>query len=334
MTAQHDLSLKDIYLARKRITNLIRKTPLIKSPFLSKDLDSNIYLKLDNLQLTGSFKLRGAANKILSLSEPEQKNGVITVSSGNHGRAVAYVTRERGIRAVVCISEPVPENKREAIRELGAELIVGGEDGDQAMEFANKYQHKHGLTMVHPFDDLYIIAGQGTIGLEILEDYPVVDTILVPLSGGGLCSGIAVALKSADPSIRIIGVSMELGPAMVESLIAGTIVDINETPTLADALAGGLNRDNKYTFKLIQKFVDETVLVSEEEIAAAMSFLLQKHHLVVEGGGAVGIAALLFNKVKMLGENTSVIISGGNVDVNKLIRLTQGHHMIEPKRNT
>lgn len=333
MQSQHILTLKDIYLARQRIANLIRKTPQMEAPLLSKDLGSKVQLKLENLQLTGSFKLRGASNKILSLSKDERRRGVITVSSGNHGRAVAYVAREHGISAVICISEPVPTNKRVAIQDLGGELIVGGANGDQAMEFAYKYQETHGLTMVHPFDDPYIIAGQGTIGLEILEDYPEVDTILVPLSGGGLCGGIALALKSADPAIHVIGVSMELGPAMVESLKAGKIVDITESPTLADALAGGLNRDNKYTFKMIQKYVDETVLVSEDEIAMAMSYLLEKHHLIVEGAGAVGIAALMFNKVSKLSKNTIVIISGGNVDMQHLIRISQIHQHYQFKKN-
>ena len=326
MSPHHDLTLRDIFLARQRVAFLTSRTPIIEVPHLSKHLGTQVFLKLENSQLSGSFKLRGATNKILSLSDKERGRGVITVSSGNHGRAVAYVARELGIPATVCISEPVPANKRKAIQSLGAELIVGGADADQAMEFADEYQREHGLTMVHPFDDPFIIAGQGTSGLEILEDYPEVDTILVPLSGGGLCAGIALALKSADPSIRVMGVSMERGPAMVESLKAGKIIEINEQPTLADALAGGLNKDNTYTFKMIQKYVDDTVLVTEEEIATAMSFLLDKHHLVVEGGGAVGVAALLFNKAHQLGQKVAVLISGGNVDLPALISITQEYH--------
>lgn len=323
MPSTTDLTLKDIYIARQRIASVTRITPLIEDMLLSRYLNGNVFFKLENTQLTGSFKLRGAANKILGLSKGERQKGVITVSSGNHGRAVAYVSREVGLPAIVCISEPVPTNKREAIRSLGAELIVGGADGDQAMEFADEYQLEHGLTMVHPFDDPLIIAGQGTSGLEIMEEFPEVDTVVVPLSGGGLCAGVALALKSADPEIRVIGVSMELGPAMVESLRAGRIVEITESPTLADALAGGLNKDNTYTFRMIQKYVDETVLVSEDEIATAMSYLLEKHHLVVEGGGAVGVAALLFGKVHRLGKDIAVLISGGNVDIGRLTRITQ-----------
>lgn len=326
MSSPTDISLKDIYTARRRIATMTRKTPLIEDTLLSRHTGAKVLLKLENSQLTGSFKLRGAANKILSLSKQEREAGVITVSSGNHGRAVAHVSREIGIPAIVCISEPVPANKREAIRSLGAELIVGGADGDKAMEYAEDYQKEYGLTMVHPFDDPYIIAGQGTSGLEILEEFPEIDTVVVPLSGGGLCAGIALALKSADPAIQVIGVSMELGPAMVESLRAGRIVEITESPTLADALAGGLNKDNTYTFKMIQDYVDETVLVSENEIATAMSYLLEIHHLVVEGGGAVGVAALLFGKVQNSSNNIAVLISGGNVDIDTVIRVKQDFH--------
>ena len=178
--------------------------------------------------------------------------------------------------------------------------------------------------MVHPFDDPFIIAGQGTIGLELLEDLPEIDTVIVPLSGGGLLGGIALALKSVHAGIRTIGVSMERGPAMVESLRAGKVVEIVEEPTLADALAGGIG-PNVYTFNIIQKFVDDTVLVSEEEIAGAMAFALERHHLVVEGGGAVGIAALLYGKVENLGQNVAVVISGSNVDIPVLLKVVQNH---------
>jgi threonine dehydratase len=179
--------------------------------------------------------------------------------------------------------------------------------------------------MVHPFDDADIIAGQGTIGLELMDDLPEIDTVIVPLSGGGLLSGVALALKSIKPSIHTVGVTMDQGAAMVESLKAGHIVEVQEQPTLADALAGGLGEQNLYTFNLIQKYVDETVLVSESEIASAMVFALDKHHLVVEGGGAVGIAALLHNKVKKVGENTAIVISGSGVDLAVLLRVAQGY---------
>jgi threonine dehydratase len=317
-----DVTLRDIYLARQRIASLARRTPLVFSPLLSDLVGASVHLKLENLQETGSFKIRGAANKLLSLPPDERGRGTITVSSGNHGRALSYVSRQLGIPAVVCLSEPVPEVKRAAIRDLGAEIVVCGKTYDEAAQHASRMQEERGWTMVHPFDDPLVIAGQGTIGLELLEDSPQLDTVVVPLSGGGLLAGIALALKSASAAIRTVGVSMERGPAMVESLRAGRVVDIVEQPTIADALAGGLG-PNVYTFRMIQTYVDETVLVSEEEIAAAMIFALDKHHLVVEGGGAVGIAALLHEKVKGLGQHIAVVVSGGNVDIPLLMQLAQ-----------
>ena len=308
-------------MARKRIASIAIKTPLILSPPLCKIVGADVPLKLENHQVTGSFKLRGATNKILSLSDEERDRGVITVSSGNHGKAVAYVAHKLGVKATICVPTPVPENKRQAIRDLGAELVVEGENADEAMEYADKLQDKTGMTMVHPFDDLVVIAGQGTIGLELIEDFPEIDTVIVPLSGGGLMSGIAFTLKTAKPSVRVIGVSMENGPAMVESLNAGRVVDIIETPTLADALAGGLNQDNQYTFPMVQEYVDETVLVSEEEIAAGIVFCIRQHQMIVEGGGAVGVSALLSKKLENLGENVVVVISGGNLPENILTNL-------------
>jgi threonine dehydratase len=315
--------LADVFLAKKRIRSIIYRTPLVPSPRLAEPLGTNVFLKLESLQVTGSFKIRGAANKLSVLSENERQRGVITVSSGNHGRAVAYVAKEFGVRALICVSEAVPDNKIQAIRELGAEIVVAGETYDEANEFALQLKDERQLTMVHPFDDADIIAGQGTIGLELMDDLPEIDTVIVPLSGGGLLSGVALALKSIKPSIHTVGVTMDQGAAMVESLKMGHVVDVQEKPTLADALAGGLGEQNLYTFNLIQKYVDETVLVSESEIASAMVFALDKHHLVVEGGGAVGIAALMHKKVKKVGENTVIVISGSGVDLAVLLRVAQ-----------
>jgi threonine dehydratase len=316
-----NFSLIDVYHARQKIAAIVKKTPLIPSPYLSKLTGAKVYLKLENHQVTGSFKIRGATNKILSLSEEEKGRGVITVSSGNHGRAVAYVARQLGIQATICVPLPVPENKRQPIRDLGAELVVEGVNGDEAMAYADELQAERGMTMVHPFDDLDVIAGQGTIGLELLEDFPEIDTLIAPLSGGGLISGIALTLKSANSSIHVVGVSQARGPAMVESLKEGRITDIVETPTLADALAGGLNADNRYTLPLVQNYVNETVLVSEEEIARGIVFCIREHHMVVEGGGAVGVSALLAEKVSRLGNNLAVIISGGNISADVLAKL-------------
>jgi threonine dehydratase len=319
-----DLTMRDIYSARARIAPIARKTPLVSSPALAELTGSEITLKLESLQETGSFKPRGAANKILSLDPRVRQRGVVTMSSGNHGRALAYVARHLGLRAVVCLYEKVPSNKRDATRKFGAEVVVKGSTYEEAMEEAYRLVEKEGLEMIHPYDDPVVIAGQGTIGLEILEDFPDLNTVVVPLSGGGLLGGIAFALKSADPKIHVVGVMMERGPAMVESLRAGRLVEIVEEPTLADALAGGII-PNKYTFGLLQKTVDETVLVSEQEIAAAMAFSLEHHHLVVEGGGAVGIAALRAGKLQRLGKRVAVVISGANVDMSLLMRIVQDH---------
>lgn len=316
-----DVALRDIHVARQRIAAIATRTVLISSPWLSDLVGASVYLKAESLQQTGSFKIRGAANKILSLTAEEQARGVIAVSSGNHGRAVSYVARQLGIRAVVCMSARVPGNKVEAIRELGAEVIVHGDSYDDAERRALELQKERGLTWVDPFDDPLVIAGQGTIGLEILEDLPSVDAVVVPLSGGGLISGIALAMKSACATVRVTGVSMDRAPVMYHSLKAGAPIDMEEEDTLADALVGNIGLNNRYTFRMVQEYVDDVVLVSEEEIAGAMAFALEKHHLVVEGGGAVGIAALLHRKVSGAGRNVAVVVSGSNVSLPLLLQI-------------
>ncbi len=317
---QCELSLREVYLARQRIMSLARRTPIIDAPKLSERGSTRIVYKPENLQTTGSFKVRGATNKLLALSEKERGRGVVTHSSGNHGWAISYVASRLGIQATICLPDTVPDNKRRAIRQFGAELVIVGATYDEAVDATTRLQQERGLTMVHPYDDPFVIAGQGTIGLELLEDLPEIDTVLVPLSGGGLLAGIAFVLKSADPTVRTIGVSMDRGPAMVESLQAGKLVEVVQEPTLADALAGGLGGENTYSFEMIRAYVDDTILVSEEEIAAAMAYALEEHHLVVEGGGAVGIAALLSEKVPELGKNVAVVLSGSNVDIPILLK--------------
>ncbi len=282
-----------------------------------------MYLKLENLQRTGAFKIRGAANKLQSLSPEQRERGVITVSSGNHGRAVAYVARQLGMQAIVCMSSRVPANKVDGIRQLGAEVLVEGDSYDEAERHAAALQEERGLTLIPPFDDPDVIAGQGTIGLELLEDLPQMDIVVAPLSGGGLLSGIALAVKSADPAIHVIGVSMERASVMFHSLKAGRPVEMEEEETLADALAGGIGLDNRYTFEMVRELVDEVILVTEEEIARAMAFALVNHHLVVEGGGAVALAAVLQGRVKGAGKNMAVVISGGNVDIPLLLEITR-----------
>lgn len=315
--------LGDAYLARKRIGPFVRRTPLVKSSALSKRIKGDVYLKLESLQNTGSFKLRGAANKILSVSPAERERGVITVSSGNHGRAVAYISRKLGVRAVICMSSTVPGNKVQAIQDLGAELVIAGDTYDEADGFARRLQREQGLTFVNPFDDFEIISGQATIGLEIIEELPKVNTVVVPLSGGGLIGGIALVLKQIKADVRTIGVSMERGPGMYESIKAGKLTPVLEEPSLADALVGGLGEDNQYTLDLVRQFVNGIELVSETEIAAGMRFALGSEHLVIEGGGAVGLAYLLRDGSGLEEQTVVVVVSGGNVDLNVLRQVVQ-----------
>jgi threonine dehydratase len=314
-------TLQDVYRARGRIRALARVTPLERAEDLDRLAGGAVYLKLENLQRTGSFKLRGATNKLASLAPAGQQRGVITVSTGNHGRAVALAARELGIPAVVCLSRGVPSNKVAAIGALGAAVEVYGESYDEAEAHATKLQEERGLTLIEPFDDPQIIAGQGTIALEILETHPDIDTAVVPLSGGGLISGVALALKAANPAIRVYGVSMTRAPVMFHSLRAGAPVSLPEEPTLADALMGGIGSPNRYTFRLVQQLVDDIVLVTEEEIAAAMVYALKVHHQVVEGGGAVGLAAVLHERIHKLGRQVVIVISGGNVSVDRLLEI-------------
>jgi threonine dehydratase len=316
------ITLQDVYLARKQGAAYVRKTPLVESHYLSVLCGADVFLKLENLQNTGSFKIRGAANKLLNLTNEERQNGVITVSSGNHGKAVSTIARQMGIRSVVGLTGLTPPNKIKAIQDLGAEALVHGKTYDEALDYALKIQKEQRLTYIHPFDDPYVIAGQGTIALELFEDLPEIETVIVPLSGGGLFGGIAFVLKTVNKQIRTIGVSMEKGPAMVESLKAGRLVNVVEEPSLADALIGGLGPENRYSMQMVAENIDDIVLVSEEEIGRAMVFALEEHHLVIEGGGAVGIAALLSQKVKSPRGQIAVVLSGGNVNITTLLSLT------------
>jgi len=318
-----ELSTEAIQLARQRIASIVLRTSLVESPELTERAGASVFLKLEGLQPTGSFKIRGAANRMLTLTAEEKARGVVAVSTGNHGLAVAYVARRLDLCAVICLSEGVPSNKVNALEDLGAEIVIHGMSYDEAMAHACDLQKEQGLTMIHPFDDPFVIAGQGTIGLELLEDLPTIETAIVPLSGGGLISGIALALKSAKPGVRVVGASMDRAPVMVHSLRAGKVIEMEEEETLADALAGGIGPINRYTFRMCQEIVDETVLVSEEEIAEAMAFVLVKHHVAVEGGGAVGIAALLHDKVQELGQTVAVVLSGGNVDPSLLLEVAK-----------
>jgi len=322
----NDITLKHIFEARQRIASMALKTPSIYSDILSRRTGKEIYLKLESIQTTGSFKIRGAANTLLSLSAEQKERGVITFSTGNHGRAVAYVARKLGLRAVICLSNRVPQYRLDAMRKLGADVVQHGESQDEAYDHALELQRKQRLTMIQAFDDPLIIAGHGTIGLEILEDLPGADTVIVPLSGGGLIAGTALALKTVNPNIRIVGVSMEVAPAMYHCIRAGKPVEIEEKDSLADALLGGIGLDNQYTFPLVQKLVDDIVLVTEDEIADAMFFAFEQQRLVIEGAAAVGIAMLLAGKDNSSGRQTVVVLSGSNVDTALLSRIAAARY--------
>lgn len=318
------VALADIELARHAIAGQIRHTPLLRSAALSARLGCDVLMKLETVQETGSFKIRGAANRIAGLSTAERQCGVVAVSTGNHGRAVAQAARALGVRAVVCMSALVPDNKVDAIKDLGAEVKIVGQNQDEAEVEARRLVAEESLVMVHPFDDPMVIAGQGTIGLELAEDLPDIAHAIVPLSGGGLIGGIARALKTVVPTVRITGVSMACGPAMHASQQAGKPVAIEEEASLADSLGGGIGLDNTHTFALVRELVDEMVLVSEAEIAAGMAHAFFVERLVLEGGAAVGIAALLAERVSAPAGPVVLVLSGQNVDMTRFIEIVNG----------
>jgi threonine dehydratase len=307
------VGLDPIMRAQERISGRVRHTPLILSDSLSARCDFSIYLKLESRQPTGSFKLRGATNAVLSLSDEAKKRGLVTASTGNHGRALAHAAKAEGVRAVVCMSALVPANKVDAVKALAAEVRIVGRSQDDAQEEVERLVREEGLTAIPPFDHADVIAGQGTIGLEIAESRPETELVLVPLSGGGLAAGVAAAIKARLPQARVIGVSMARGAAMHESLLAGKPVPVEELETLADSLGGGIGLENRYTFAMCRDLLDDVVLLSEEEIAEGIRHAFVAEGETVEGAGAVGIAALLAKKVNVRGL-TVVLVSGRNID--------------------
>lgn len=306
--------LHDIEAARRRIADRIVATPMAFSVSLSERFGVPVHLKLEQRQTTGSFKLRGASNAVASLNAADKARGVVAASTGNHGRALAHAARLEGVRAVICMSKLVPANKVEEIRRLGAEIRIVGTSQDDAQVEAERLAAGEGLVMVPPFDDPAVIAGQGTLGVEIVAAVPDVATVLVQLSGGGLASGVAAAVKGLKPSAKVIGISMERGAAMKASLDAGRPVQVEEMPTLADSLGGGIGLDNRLTFAMCRDLLDDVVLLSEEEIAAGIAHAYRHEREIVEGAGAVGIAALLAAKVEPAGP-TVLILSGRNIDM-------------------
>ncbi|QYA16558.1 hydroxyectoine utilization dehydratase EutB [Rhizobium sp. AB2/73] len=307
------VTLEDIEAARRRIAPKVLRTPLRLSQALSQRTGIPVHLKLENHQHTGSFKLRGATNALLCLDEKERSRGLVTASTGNHGRAVAHAAKAMGARATICLSALVPTNKVEAIRNLGADIRIVGYSQDDAMSEVERLVREEGMYFIPPFDDADVIAGQGTLGLEVADDLPETALVLVPLSGGGLASGVAAAIRSRLPTAKVVGVSMERGAAMAASLAAGRPTDVQEVETLADSLGGGIGLDNRLTFRMCRTLLDDVILLSEEEIAAGIRHAALIEELTVEGAGAVGIAALLAGKIKSDGP-TVVVVSGGNID--------------------
>ena len=317
------VTLQDIYRARRAIAGRIRRTPLAVSDSLSHAAGAPVHLKLEHLQITGSFKLRGATNAVLALSPEQRGKGVVGVSTGNHGRGLAYAAKQTGARCVICMSRLVPQNKVEAIKALGAEVRIVGASQDDAQLEVDSLVAEQGMTMLPPFDHPDVIAGQGTLGLELLEDLPELETCIVPLSGGGLIAGIARAIKSANPRARVVGVTMAQGAAMYQSQKAGRPVEVEETASLADSLGGGIGQDNRYTFAMVRELVDDLLLVEEDQIADAIRHAYWREQQIIEGGAAVGIAALRAGLVERPGV-TAVVLSGGNIDMTQHARLIRG----------
>lgn len=310
----HAVTLGTIRAAAERIAGEVVRTPLIRSAALSERAGAPVFLKLETRQTTGSFKLRGATNAVLSLPPEARRVGIAAASTGNHGRGLAHAAARQGLRCVVCMSALVPENKVAAIRALGAEIRIVGRSQDDAQQEVDRLVAQEGFTAIPPFDHADVISGQGTIGLEIVADLPEVAQVVVPLSGGGLFGGIAAAVKGLRPQARMVGVSMARGPAMRDSLAAGRPVAVEELPTLADSLGGGIGLDNRLTFALARGLLDEAVLLTEAEIAAAIDHAYAAEQEVVEGGGAVGIGALLAGKLTVSGP-TVLVLSGRNIDM-------------------
>jgi threonine dehydratase len=308
------VSIADVLRAREALAGRVRRTPLVPSASLSALAGSDVYLKLEHHQITGSFKLRGATNAVANLRDEERARGVVGVSTGNHGRGLAYAAKQAGVRCVICMSSLVPKNKVEGIEAQGAEVRIVGESQDDAQVEVNRLVAEDGMVMLPPFDHPDVIAGQGTLGLEIAEDLPEVETVVVPLSGGGLIAGVARAVKDARPDARVVGVPMERGAAMYESQQAGKPVQVEELPSLADALGGGIGLDNRYTFPMVRDLVDEMVLVDEPLIAEAVRHAYWEEKQIIEGSGAVGIAALKAGLIAKPGV-TAVVLSGCNIDM-------------------
>jgi threonine dehydratase len=315
------ISLADIEAARARIRGGIRATPAAFSEALTREADNELYLKFENLHMTGSFKERGALNRILTMTAEERARGVIAASAGNHAQAVAYHAGRLGVRAQICMPVFTPLTKVAATREWGADVILCGDNFDEANEEAHKRCRAGGPVFLHPFDDPDVIAGQGTIGLELLEQVPDLEAVVIPVGGGGLIAGVACAIKETRPEVRVIGVQTLALPSMEAALLQYKPVRLPPAPTIADGIA--VRQVGELTLEMASRYVDELVTADDEEIARAILHLLEKQKTLAEGAGAVGIAALLHHKTTLRGKKVAVIVSGGNIDVTLLAHIIE-----------
>ena len=311
------ISLDKIYHARYVLREVIRDTDVIYAPHINPQ--ARIYLKTENLQITGSFKVRGAYYKISQLSAEEKQRGVIACSAGNHAQGVALAAQKAGIKAVICLPDGAPISKVEATKSYGAQVVLVEGVYDDAYERALKLRDEKGYTFIHPFDDELVIEGQGTIGLELMEQIPDMDAVIVPVGGGGLISGVAFAVKALNPEVKVYGVQAAGAPSMVSSLQNHEIVHLPSVSTIADGIAVKTPGEN--TFALTSQYVDQVVTVTDDEIAAAILALMEQQKLVTEGAGAISVAAAMFNKVPVQGKKVVCLLSGGNVDVSILSRV-------------
>ncbi len=311
------LTLDKVYKASHVLKEVIRKTDLIKAPKINPDAE--VYLKTENLQVTGSFKVRGAYFKISQLTEEERSHGVIACSAGNHAQGVALAATKAGIKSLICLPDGAPISKVEATKGYGADVCLVPGVYDDAYAKALQLRDEKGYTFIHPFDDENVIAGQGTIGLELMEQLPEMDAVVVPIGGGGLISGVAFAIKNLNPNIKVYGVQAAGAPSMEQSLKNGKIGRLDSVSTLADGIA--VKEPGVNTFELCQKYVDEVVTVTEDEISCAILSLIEQQKLIAEGAGAVSVAAVMFNKVPVKGKKVVCLVSGGNIDVTILSRV-------------
>lgn len=308
------LSIEDVAAAAKRLKGILRKTKLIESPVFSSECGNQVYIKPENLQATGAFKIRGAFNKISKLSDVEKNRGVIAASAGNHAQGIGYAAQQLGAKAVLVMPATTPIIKVEATKSYGVEVVLHGDTYDEAYKKARELETLHDYVFVHPFDDMDVILGQGTLALEIIEELADVDEILVPIGGGGLISGIAFAAKMLKPSIRIVGVEPEGACCMAESLAKNQVVELKKVDTMADGVA--VKRPGALTFEMIKEFVDEVVTVSDFDIIEAILLLMEKHKIVVEGAGALSLAGL--RKLESKNKKVVCVVSGGNIDISTI----------------